>query len=149
MYHQLKKCETRKLSPSKKRWVGPVRGGGLSAVGVVGPQGFWRLSPFTLGSSHFRCKDIKRLLVNFMYLQSLLQPKSRWVSGGEREHDLCPVSPIHGGSLMAGDLRKEWAVEFCFSVGNSLAGESFLGIPNCLTLGSKSILTLWHRVGTY
>ncbi|XP_069336502.1 nonsense-mediated mRNA decay factor SMG5 isoform X3 [Eulemur rufifrons] len=41
MYHQLKKCETRKLSPSKKR-----------------------------------CKDIKRLLVNFMYLQSLLQPKS-------------------------------------------------------------------------
>ncbi|ELW59858.1 Protein SMG5 [Tupaia chinensis] len=44
MYHQLKKCETRKLSPSKKR-----------------------------------CKDIKRLLVNFMYLQSLLQPKSRSV----------------------------------------------------------------------
>ncbi|KFV77524.1 Protein SMG5, partial [Struthio camelus australis] len=42
MYHQLKKCETRKLSPSKKR-----------------------------------CKDIKRLLVSFMYLQSLLQPKSR------------------------------------------------------------------------
>ncbi|XP_040854178.1 protein SMG5 isoform X3 [Ochotona curzoniae] len=41
MYHQLKKCETRKLSPSRKR-----------------------------------CKDIKRLLVNFMYLQSLLQPKS-------------------------------------------------------------------------
>ncbi|XP_050022388.1 nonsense-mediated mRNA decay factor SMG5 [Alexandromys fortis] len=41
MYHQLKKSETRKLSPSKKR-----------------------------------CKDIKRLLVNFMYLQSLLQPKS-------------------------------------------------------------------------
>ncbi|XP_077883510.1 nonsense-mediated mRNA decay factor SMG5 isoform X2 [Ictidomys tridecemlineatus] len=41
MYHQLKKCEARKLSPSKKR-----------------------------------CKDIKRLLVNFMYLQSLLQPKS-------------------------------------------------------------------------
>ncbi|XP_063653098.1 nonsense-mediated mRNA decay factor SMG5 isoform X9 [Pan troglodytes] len=41
MYHQLKKCETRKLSPGKKR-----------------------------------CKDIKRLLVNFMYLQSLLQPKS-------------------------------------------------------------------------
>ncbi|XP_022346915.1 protein SMG5 isoform X2 [Enhydra lutris kenyoni] len=41
MYHQLKKCETRKLSPSKKR-----------------------------------CKDIKRLLVNFMYLQSLLQPRS-------------------------------------------------------------------------
>lgn len=41
MYHQLKKCETRKLSPSKKR-----------------------------------CKDIKRLLVSFMYLQSLLQPKS-------------------------------------------------------------------------
>ncbi|XP_077012574.1 nonsense-mediated mRNA decay factor SMG5 isoform X2 [Tamandua tetradactyla] len=41
MYHQLKKCETRKLSPSKKRG-----------------------------------KDIKRLLVNFMYLQSLLQPKS-------------------------------------------------------------------------
>ncbi|KAF6075947.1 SMG5 nonsense mediated mRNA decay factor [Phyllostomus discolor] len=41
MYHQLKKCETRKLSPSKKR-----------------------------------CKDIKRLLVNFMYLQSLLQPQS-------------------------------------------------------------------------
>ncbi|XP_066218293.1 nonsense-mediated mRNA decay factor SMG5 isoform X1 [Saccopteryx leptura] len=44
MYHQLKKCETRKLSPSKKR-----------------------------------CKDIKRLLVNFMYLQSLLQPKSSTV----------------------------------------------------------------------
>ncbi|XP_058558442.1 nonsense-mediated mRNA decay factor SMG5 isoform X3 [Neofelis nebulosa] len=41
MYHQLKKCETRKLSPSRKR-----------------------------------CKDIKRLLVNFMYLQSLLQPRS-------------------------------------------------------------------------
>ncbi|XP_074836886.1 nonsense-mediated mRNA decay factor SMG5 isoform X1 [Carettochelys insculpta] len=41
MYHQLKKCETRKLSPSKKR-----------------------------------SKDIKRLLVSFMYLQSLLQPKS-------------------------------------------------------------------------
>ncbi|XP_053134220.1 nonsense-mediated mRNA decay factor SMG5 [Hemicordylus capensis] len=41
MYHQLKKCEARKLSPSKKR-----------------------------------CKDIKRLLVSFMYLQSLLQPKS-------------------------------------------------------------------------
>ncbi|XP_074020528.1 nonsense-mediated mRNA decay factor SMG5 isoform X2 [Numenius arquata] len=41
MYHQLKKCETRKLSPSKKRG-----------------------------------KDIKRLLVSFMYLQSLLQPKS-------------------------------------------------------------------------
>ncbi|XP_059574762.1 nonsense-mediated mRNA decay factor SMG5 [Alligator mississippiensis] len=41
MYHQLKKCESRKLSPSKKR-----------------------------------CKDIKRLLVSFMYLQSLLQPKS-------------------------------------------------------------------------
>ncbi|XP_048369906.1 nonsense-mediated mRNA decay factor SMG5 [Sphaerodactylus townsendi] len=41
MYHQLKKCETRKLSPSKKR-----------------------------------CKDIKRLLVSFMYLHSLLQPKS-------------------------------------------------------------------------
>ncbi|XP_050786622.1 nonsense-mediated mRNA decay factor SMG5 isoform X2 [Gopherus flavomarginatus] len=41
MYHQLKKCETRKLSPSKKR-----------------------------------CKDIKRLLVSFMYLESLLQPKS-------------------------------------------------------------------------
>ncbi|XP_069463214.1 nonsense-mediated mRNA decay factor SMG5 [Ambystoma mexicanum] len=44
MYHQLKKCETRKLSPSKKR-----------------------------------CKDIKRLLVSFMYLQSLLQPKSSFV----------------------------------------------------------------------
>ncbi|XP_036778400.2 nonsense-mediated mRNA decay factor SMG5 isoform X1 [Manis pentadactyla] len=44
MYHQLKKSETRKLSPSKKR-----------------------------------CKDIKRLLVNFMYLQSLLQPKSNSV----------------------------------------------------------------------
>ncbi|XP_054847117.1 nonsense-mediated mRNA decay factor SMG5 [Eublepharis macularius] len=41
MYHQLKKCEARKLSPSKKR-----------------------------------CKDIKRLLVSFMYLHSLLQPKS-------------------------------------------------------------------------
>uniref|UniRef100_A0A672UYE7 Nonsense-mediated mRNA decay factor n=1 Tax=Strigops habroptila TaxID=2489341 RepID=A0A672UYE7_STRHB len=41
MYHQLKKCETRRLSPSKKRG-----------------------------------KDIKRLLVSFMYLQSLLQPKS-------------------------------------------------------------------------
>uniref|UniRef100_A0A673STF5 Nonsense-mediated mRNA decay factor n=1 Tax=Suricata suricatta TaxID=37032 RepID=A0A673STF5_SURSU len=41
MYQQLKKCEPRKLSPSKKR-----------------------------------CKDIKRLLVNFMYLQSLLQPRS-------------------------------------------------------------------------
>ncbi|XP_069584915.1 nonsense-mediated mRNA decay factor SMG5 [Ranitomeya imitator] len=41
MYHQLKKSENRKLSPSKKR-----------------------------------CKDIKRLLVNFMYLQRLLQPKS-------------------------------------------------------------------------
>uniref|UniRef100_A0A8C3DEQ0 Nonsense-mediated mRNA decay factor n=1 Tax=Corvus moneduloides TaxID=1196302 RepID=A0A8C3DEQ0_CORMO len=41
MYHQLKKCESRKLSPSKKRG-----------------------------------KDIKRLLVSFMYLQSLLQPKS-------------------------------------------------------------------------
>lgn len=41
MYQQLKKCESRKLSPSKKR-----------------------------------CKDIKRLLVSFMYLQSLLQPKS-------------------------------------------------------------------------
>ncbi|KAF7238354.1 Protein SMG5 [Varanus komodoensis] len=41
MYHQLKKCETRKLSPSKKR-----------------------------------CKDIKRLLVSFLYLQTLLQPKS-------------------------------------------------------------------------
>ncbi|XP_044771812.1 protein SMG5 isoform X4 [Neomonachus schauinslandi] len=41
MYHQLKKCEARKLSPGKKR-----------------------------------CKDIKRLLVNFMYLQSLLQPRS-------------------------------------------------------------------------
>ncbi|XP_053560577.1 nonsense-mediated mRNA decay factor SMG5 isoform X2 [Bombina bombina] len=41
MYHQLRKSETRKLSPSKKR-----------------------------------CKDIKRLLVSFMYLQSLLQPKS-------------------------------------------------------------------------
>ncbi|CAH2327213.1 SMG5 [Pelobates cultripes] len=40
-YHQLKKCETRKLAPSKKR-----------------------------------CKDIKRFLVSFMYLQSLLQPKS-------------------------------------------------------------------------
>nr|XP_023423278.1 protein SMG5 isoform X2 [Cavia porcellus] len=44
MYHQLKKCETRKLSPGRKR-----------------------------------CKDIKRLLVNFMYLQSLLQPKSNSV----------------------------------------------------------------------
>ncbi|OCT66615.1 hypothetical protein XELAEV_18042869mg [Xenopus laevis] len=41
MYHQLKKSETRKLSPSKKR-----------------------------------CKDIKRLLVSFLYLQSLMQPKS-------------------------------------------------------------------------
>ncbi|KAG8432059.1 hypothetical protein GDO86_019524 [Hymenochirus boettgeri] len=41
MYHQMKKCETRKLSPSKKR-----------------------------------CKDIKRLLVSFMFLQSLMQPKS-------------------------------------------------------------------------
>uniref|UniRef100_H9H127 SMG5 nonsense mediated mRNA decay factor n=2 Tax=Meleagris gallopavo TaxID=9103 RepID=H9H127_MELGA len=41
MYQQLKKCESRKLSPSRKR-----------------------------------CKDIKRLLVSFMYLQSLLQPKS-------------------------------------------------------------------------
>ncbi|KAM5200866.1 nonsense-mediated mRNA decay factor SMG5 isoform 1-T1 [Hipposideros larvatus] len=41
MYHQLKKCETRKLSPSRKR-----------------------------------CKDVKRLLVSFMYLQSLLQPQS-------------------------------------------------------------------------
>ncbi|XP_029141876.1 protein SMG5 isoform X2 [Protobothrops mucrosquamatus] len=41
MYHQLKKCETRKLSSSRKR-----------------------------------CKDIKRLLVSFMYLQSLFQPKS-------------------------------------------------------------------------
>uniref|UniRef100_A0A0B8RUC8 Nonsense-mediated mRNA decay factor n=1 Tax=Philothamnus irregularis TaxID=1899461 RepID=A0A0B8RUC8_9SAUR len=41
MYHQQKKCETRKLSSSKKR-----------------------------------CKDIKRLLVSFMYLQSLFQPKS-------------------------------------------------------------------------
>ncbi|KAM4013664.1 nonsense-mediated mRNA decay factor SMG5 isoform 2-T2 [Anomaloglossus baeobatrachus] len=41
MYHQLKKSENRKLSPSKKR-----------------------------------CKDIKRLLVSFMYLQRLLQPKS-------------------------------------------------------------------------
>ncbi|KAM4690025.1 nonsense-mediated mRNA decay factor SMG5 [Rhinophrynus dorsalis] len=40
MYHQLKKGENRKLSPSKKR-----------------------------------CKDIKRLLVSFMYLHSLLQPK--------------------------------------------------------------------------
>ncbi|KAM8920688.1 nonsense-mediated mRNA decay factor SMG5 [Pelodytes ibericus] len=40
-YHQLKKCENRKLSPSKKR-----------------------------------CKDIKRFLVSFMYLQSLLQPKT-------------------------------------------------------------------------
>uniref|UniRef100_A0A8D0GA21 Nonsense-mediated mRNA decay factor n=1 Tax=Sphenodon punctatus TaxID=8508 RepID=A0A8D0GA21_SPHPU len=44
MYHQLKKCESRKLSPSKKR-----------------------------------CKDIKRLLVSFMYLHSLLQPKSSCV----------------------------------------------------------------------
>ncbi|MEE6497055.1 hypothetical protein FKM82_002575 [Ascaphus truei] len=42
MHHQIKKCESRKLSPSKKR-----------------------------------CKDMKRLLVSFMYLQSLLQPKSR------------------------------------------------------------------------
>lgn len=41
MFHQLKKTENRKLSPSKKR-----------------------------------CKDIKRLLVSFMYLQRLLQPKS-------------------------------------------------------------------------
>ncbi|XP_065586466.1 LOW QUALITY PROTEIN: nonsense-mediated mRNA decay factor SMG5, partial [Cyrtonyx montezumae] len=41
MYQQLKKGESRKLSPSKKR-----------------------------------CKDIKRLLVSFMYLQSLLQPRS-------------------------------------------------------------------------
>ncbi|XP_053330286.1 nonsense-mediated mRNA decay factor SMG5 isoform X2 [Spea bombifrons] len=41
MYHQLKKGETRKLPPSKKR-----------------------------------CKDIKRFLVSFMYLQSFLQPKS-------------------------------------------------------------------------
>uniref|UniRef100_A0A8C5N4W0 Nonsense-mediated mRNA decay factor n=1 Tax=Leptobrachium leishanense TaxID=445787 RepID=A0A8C5N4W0_9ANUR len=40
-YHQMKKSETRKLAPSKKR-----------------------------------CKDIKRFLVSFMYLQSLLQPKS-------------------------------------------------------------------------
>lgn len=28
-------------------------------------------------SISFSCKDIKRLLVSFMYLQSLLQPKSR------------------------------------------------------------------------
>ncbi|NXK80032.1 SMG5 protein, partial [Amazona guildingii] len=42
MYPQLKRCEARRLSPSKKRG-----------------------------------KDIKRLLVSFMYLQSLLQPKSR------------------------------------------------------------------------
>uniref|UniRef100_A0A8B9G638 Nonsense-mediated mRNA decay factor n=1 Tax=Amazona collaria TaxID=241587 RepID=A0A8B9G638_9PSIT len=41
MYPQLKRCEARRLSPSKKRG-----------------------------------KDIKRLLVSFMYLQSLLQPKS-------------------------------------------------------------------------
>ncbi|XP_072284871.1 nonsense-mediated mRNA decay factor SMG5-like isoform X2 [Pyxicephalus adspersus] len=41
MFHQLKKMENRKLSPSKKR-----------------------------------CRDIKRLLVSFMYLQRLLQPKS-------------------------------------------------------------------------
>ncbi|KAM5126047.1 nonsense-mediated mRNA decay factor SMG5-like, partial [Mantella aurantiaca] len=41
MFHQQKKIENRKLSPSKKR-----------------------------------CKDIKRLLVSFMYLQRLLQPKS-------------------------------------------------------------------------
>ncbi|KAM9294609.1 nonsense-mediated mRNA decay factor SMG5 [Gastrophryne carolinensis] len=41
MYHQLRKTENRKLSPSKKR-----------------------------------CKDIKRLLVSFMYLQRQLQPKS-------------------------------------------------------------------------
>lgn len=41
MFHQLKKIENRKLSPSKKR-----------------------------------CRDIKRLLVSFMYLQRLLQPKS-------------------------------------------------------------------------
>ncbi|XP_044128827.1 protein SMG5 [Bufo gargarizans] len=44
MYHQLKKTENRKLSPSKKR-----------------------------------CKDIKRLLVSFMYLQRLLQPKSSFM----------------------------------------------------------------------
>nr|XP_019566651.1 PREDICTED: protein SMG5 [Rhinolophus sinicus] len=49
MYHQLKKCETRKLSPSRKR-----------------------------------CKDIKRLLVSFMYLQSLLQPQSRTLVGLEK-----------------------------------------------------------------
>ncbi|XP_030042790.1 nonsense-mediated mRNA decay factor SMG5 [Microcaecilia unicolor] len=43
-YHQLKKCEARKLSASKKR-----------------------------------CKDIKKLLVAFMYLQSLFQPNSSCV----------------------------------------------------------------------
>ncbi|OXB52656.1 hypothetical protein ASZ78_007999, partial [Callipepla squamata] len=30
-----------------------------------------------LSPSKKRCKDIKRLLVSFMYLQSLLQPRSR------------------------------------------------------------------------
>ncbi|XP_024896612.1 protein SMG5 [Pteropus alecto] len=33
-------------------------------------------SPPPPGPPCFRCKDVKRLLVNFMYLQSLLQPKS-------------------------------------------------------------------------
>uniref|UniRef100_K7GA58 Nonsense-mediated mRNA decay factor n=13 Tax=Archelosauria TaxID=1329799 RepID=K7GA58_PELSI len=56
MYHQLKKCETRKLSPSKKR-----------------------------------CKDIKRLLVSFMYLQSLLQPKSRLSSVDSELTSLCQL----------------------------------------------------------
>lgn len=77
MYHQLKKCETRKLSPSRKRCVGPVkrRRGLLSCC--CRASGILELPHVTLGFFHFRCKDIKRLLVNFMYLQSLLQPKSR------------------------------------------------------------------------
>lgn len=41
--------------------------------------GQYRLSAYGvfLSAPPHRCKDIKRLLVSFMYLHSLLQPKSR------------------------------------------------------------------------
>ncbi|XP_068108271.1 nonsense-mediated mRNA decay factor SMG5 isoform X2 [Hyperolius riggenbachi] len=60
MYYQLKKTENRKLSPSKKRKV-------RTQSPTPDPN---------LNIPSARCKDIKRLLVSFMYLQRLLQPKS-------------------------------------------------------------------------
>lgn len=50
--------------------------GGLLLLSVQWDPGTRGHSPFPW-APHFRCKDVKRLLVSFMYLQSLLQPQSR------------------------------------------------------------------------